>query len=348
MSVILKKIESSIQQKKPFVCYRKPNSEQVSGFFQKNDILYTTDNFFESGFVFAPFDAREKVILIPSNFSEFISELIDLPEKNIKRNKNPTKNISKDNHIALVEKAIAEIKQDHFQKVVVSRKEEVFIGVFTTSDTFKNLLIKYPKAMVSIWYHPKIGLWFGATPETLLKTKQNTFETMSLAGTQVYQKDTNIVWGTKELNEQQLVTNFIASELKKVAKKVLIGERETVKAGSLLHLRTKVFGEMSLAENSLKLLLNALHPTPAVCGLPREITKQFILAHEHYNRKFYTGFLGEINIGNTSELFVNLRCMEVHEHVANIYVGGGITKESDPENEWLETVAKSDTIKQIL
>ena len=98
----------------------------------------------------------------------------------------------------------------------------------------------------------------------------------------------------------------------------------------------------------MKNLLNTLHPTPAVCGLPKEAAKSFILRNENYDRTFYTGFLGEININLVTDLFVNLRCVEIEEGFAKVYVGGGITEESIPEKEWLETHFKTTTIKSIL
>ena len=105
-------------------------------------------------------------------------------------------------------------------------------------------------------------------------------------------------------------------------------------------------------ENGLYSLVDLLHPTPAVCGLPKEAAKQFILENENYNRSYYTGFLGELNMGlqnkNDSHLFVNLRCMEIEKNEAYIYVGGGITKESNPEEEWEETVAKSNIMLKVL
>ena len=95
------------------------------------------------------------------------------------------------------------------------------------------------------------------------------------------------------------------------------------------------------------------HPTPAVCGLPAKKAKNFILENENYNREFYSGFLGEINIPKStknkkSHLFVNLRCMSLENNIARIYVGGGITKDSIPEKEWEETVSKSFTMKSVL
>ena len=114
---------------------------------------------------------------------------------------------------------------------------------------------------------------------------------MSLAGTQPYANKENIVWGNKEIEEQQLVTDFIENKIKDIAKNILIEKAKTVKAGSLLHLKSKVNGELCKSSSFIS-LIKALHPTPAVCGLPREKAKAFILQNENYTRSFYTGFLG--------------------------------------------------------
>ena len=260
---------------------------------------------------------------------------------------------SQEQHIKLVDKTIEVISNNDLKKVVISRKEDLEISDFNLIKTYQKLLQTYQNAFVYVWFHPKIGLWLGATPETLLNIENNTFKTMSLAGTQVYENTKNIVWKSKELEEQQLVTDFIESQLTGISSNLKIDKKETIKAGSLLHLRTKVTGELN--ENStLKTLIRALHPTPAVCGLPRGNAKKFILANEFYSRSFYTGFLGELNLQKNkietenSSLFVNLRCMNILDDNVSLFVGGGITKDSIPKNEWEETVSKSKVMKRVL
>ena len=136
----------------------------------------------------------------------------------------------------------------------------------------------------------------------------------------------------------------------------------------MLHFQTDV--NARLKQNiSLSALIKNLHPTPATCGLPKDNAKSFILENENYNRKYYTGFLGELNfkqkstrnknrrnvennayalIKNETNLYVNLRCMQIKNNKATLYVGGGITKDSNPELEWQETVNKTNTMKSIL
>jgi len=183
---------------------------------------------------------------------------------------------------------------------------------------------------------------------------------------QPFVANTKVLWQKKEINEQQLVTNFIIDHLKPLVSNLTIGNTETVKAGNLLHLKTKISG---LLHSNIKTVINALHPTPAVCGLPKVTAKQFILDNENYKRDYYTGFLGELNIKKetkrnanrrniennvytaiktVSNLYVNLRCMQLTDTEAKVYVGGGITKDSIPEKEWNETVNKAKTMKNIL
>lgn len=332
----------------PFVAYRKPNSSEISGLFLEDDTLYFTNDFTESGFIFSPFDSEEKSVLLPIEKSEFIREKFQIEEKFLVKNDVEVDELHKEKHICLVEKALNEINKNHLKKVVVSRQEEVLLDSFDLLTTFKKLLNNYVNAFVYVWFHPKIGLWFGATPETLLTISDYHFTTMSLAGTQVYADTKEVFWKSKELVEQQLVTDFIKNQLKPISSNLKIDKTETVKAGNILHLRSRIEGDLNKNSN-LKELIRKLHPTPAVCGLPREKSKNFIIQNENYKRTYYTGFLGELNYQNkNSSLFVNLRCMNIEEKIAFIYVGGGITKESNAKKEWKETIAKSKTMKKIL
>ncbi|MCI2227890.1 chorismate-binding protein [Polaribacter sp. MSW13] len=353
MNICFKKIKDSYSNKLPFVVYRKPKETTISSFFLKDDMLYTTSSFTEKGFVFAPFNAEEKAVLFPLEKSEYLEEELFLGGEKTLKDYFKTNETSKEDHIKLVEKAIDEINNNELQKVVISRKELVAITDFNLVEIYQKLLDSYANAFVYVWFHPKIGLWLGATPETLLEIENTNFKTMSLAGTQVFKDTEDVIWKAKELEEQQLVTSFIENQLKMISSHLEIDKTETVRAGNLLHLKTKVKGVLDTSSN-LKTLIRALHPTPAVCGLPRELARSFILENEHYTRSFYTGFLGELNLGLSSSktvksnLFVNLRCMQVEDNIASIYIGGGITKDSKAKKEWKETVAKSKVMKLVL
>ena len=175
---------------------------------------------------------------------------------------------------------------------------------------------------------------------------------MAVAGTQLFEGTTNVIWQKKEIEEQQLVTDFIVKELKNKVSNLSLSNPYTMKAGKVLHLKTTIEGDWNGTTN-LKDLLHILHPTPAVCGLPKVAAKKFILENENYNREFYSGFLGELNKNfstneKSTNLYVNLRCMKIENNQAHLFVGGGITKDSIPEKEWEETEFKSETMKNIL
>ena len=365
-SNFFKKISEHLNQKLPFVVFRKPREIKVKVIFQKSSTLHFLNDYSESGFIFAPFDSKKPPVLLKSDETFELSGFQFEKEQGGAENLAGEEQGGKTFYIALVKKAMSEIEAGYFDKVVISRSLKLDCQA-SSLDLFHNLLCTYDNAFCYLWYHPKVGLWLGATPEILLTVYNQRLTTMSLAGTQPYTNDERPQWGNKEIEEQALVTNYIEDALKGKVKNLSRTDVETVRAGNLMHLRTKISG--SIEKGSLGRIIRTLHPTPAVCGLPKEITKKFILSNENHNREFYTGYLGELNVKfekqrnnrtlnqenqayksivNTTELFVNLRCMQLKDKIAYIYIGGGITKDSDPDKEWLETVAKSETMMRIL
>jgi isochorismate synthase len=351
----------------PFVAYRKPNNSIVNGLLQNDDTVHDVDDFSESGFVFAPFNDKEKSILIPFNTSETIRmDYVVLKDRETSHQKIKYAEEDKLKHIKLVKKGIDAISDNVFQKVVLSRCEVVSLREANPVTIFKRLLDAYPTAFVYCWYHPKVGLWLGATPETLIHVEANRYKTMALAGTQQYKGSLEVVWQDKEKQEQEYVTNLIVDNLKASVENINISKPMTVRADNVVHLKTTISGVL---KSNLQHILKILHPTAAVCGLPKKPAKEFILNEENYTREFYTGFLGELNINNKRNrntnrqnvensayasikretyLFVNLRCMQIKDAKALIYVGGGITKDSIPELEWVETINKGLTMKAVL
>lgn len=358
-----KALQNQFNMQLPFVAYRMPQSKVVKALLQPIDTVFYVNDFLESGFVFAPFDSSKKTVLMPILECEELilnsTEPIDEKSFNIESCRHQfsnsacnsiNENITKEAHVKLVKRGVKAIKASEFDKVVLSRFQSIQVLNSNPIRSFLQLLQNYSTAFVYCWFHPKIGLWLGATPETLLTVKDNKFETMALAGTQEYKGALKVEWSVKEKEEQRIVTDFIVDSLQKSldSNNIKVSNVKTVKAGNLLHLQTKVKGVLNFSTFNLKNVLNALHPTPAVCGFPKESAKHFILQNESYDRQFYTGFLGELNIKNTSNLFVNLRCMQWLQDKALIYTGGGITKDSHPEAEWQETVNKSQTIISVL
>jgi isochorismate synthase len=343
-----KDIENQFKKSLPFVIYRKPNEDLLKALFQKNDLVYNADDIEEAGFVFAPFDDHGKTILIPYNESRIIEivhkrlDEVDTPSFDNSREK-----AGKQNFVSLVEHALDHLSSSVLDKIVLSRREKVHIQDHSPVRIFKRLLYKYPEAFVYCWYHPKVGLWLGATPEILLRIDNNKLTTMALAGTINYEGSLNVSWGEKELREQQIVTEYITTALEPLVENMNKSQVRTVRAGGLLHLQTMINADLKQGSNNIKGVVKTLHPTPAVCGMPTGDARQYILSHEPHDREYYTGYLGEL-AADRVELFVNLRCMQIQEAVAILYIGGGITMESVPEKEWEETVNKAITMKSIL
>ncbi len=337
---VFEEIDLLLSKQTPFVCYVKPNENVWNLLVQQTDEII--DFVGQAGFIFMPFHEGKKVVIpfqgnsySQGNFENFETKSVESFTSGYDQ---------KATFENLVSDGIAVIQKGDFDKVVLSRKI-VLKEQIAIVDSFENLISTYPTAFRYLFFHPKIGLWMGATPEQLVKINQNQFETVALAGTQLYSE--NVIWATKEIEEQQFVTDYIVGKVKDKVTELMVTDAKTVKAGNLVHLKSFISGELT-ADFQANDLINALHPTPAVCGLPKEKAIDFILKNEGYNRKYYAGFLGEYNKDNQTDLFVNLRCLEVENDVVNIYVGCGITKDSNPEKEFIETENKSMTMRNVL
>ncbi len=255
----------------------------------------------------------------------------------------------------LVQKAISYIQASGIKKIVTSRASEIPLPPnFDPINAFELLCRRYPQALVSLVSIPSVGTWLGASPELLLSLSDQKLSTVALAGTRAYSPDlplSAVRWGTKEIEEQALVSDYIREFFRQLGLPHFAEDGpRTVAAGNVAHLQTKF--EINLPPAQLlhlaNQILHKLHPTSAVCGMPKQEALSFILENERYNRAFYSGFLGPIHMQHHSELFVNLRCMQLKRDRAVLYVGAGITHDSVPELEWEETVLKSKTLLAIL
>ena len=349
---IFQKASNHFQENLPFVLYAKPNSTEVIGFFQQNNQLHLTVGFSEKGFIFADFKG-ENSILFPQNECVIQHQKYEVSNDLFHTEKLKLSTDGKDAFELLVEKGITAIQNDEFAKVVLSRKETLEEQTFDFLQVYQKMLSTYPTAFRYCWFHPEIGMWMGATPEQLLKVEDSKFKTVALAGTQKFETNTEAIWKVKEKQEQQFVTDFIVSSLESEVSSLLKTEPYTFQAGGIVHLKTDINGTFK-SDFDLQKVIKILHPTPAVCGLPKELAKDFILKNEGYDRKFYAGFLGELNgkalkdNNEDSDLFVNLRCMEIEHNNIHLYIGCGITKDSIPEKEYFETANKAMTMKAIL
>ena len=317
----------------PFVLYADPGSREVKGIFSNGHPAGCE-------FVFAPF--RGEPLSIPFDPDDVFHA--DLPVEPLPAA--TFEHAGREDFTSLVKRAVDEISGGRLQKVVVSRIEDHPYESENLLPAFARLVTTYPTAFCYCWYHPKSGLWMGATPERLLRAVGPDFYTMALAGTIPANPSGHYEWGVKEKAEQRYVTDYIFEKLKPMASEIGQHGPLTAQAGSIVHLKTELSGVLK-DQFSAPDLVRALHPTPAVCGIPLEAAREFIIHNEGYDREFYSGYLGIVSLGKT-DLYVNLRCMKWVAGLARLYMGCGINAGSDPLREYEETVNKSKTIKSIL
>lgn len=352
MTNIFNKLTKQLEKQLPFAVFAKPGSSTITGVFQNTAEVFTNAELAGSGFVFAPF-ADGETVFIPYDKADVIvgevpQEIVTPSAQAITPEADA---LAKENFEALVNFCIAVINRGAFDKLVASRTETVA----TQSDVatiYKRLLGLYPNAFRYMFYSPISGLWLGATPEQLLKAENNTLHTVALAGTQLFNPDETAVWPVKEQQEQRFVTDYITSQLQPFSNTVNATEPYTFRAGGIVHIKTDISAELSEGI-ALADVAKTLHPTPAVCGLPKKQAGEWLIKNEGYNREYYSGFLGELNHDFASgqkktDLFVNLRSMKVADGKAQLFIGCGITKDSNPEKEFTETVNKSMTMRRAL
>lgn len=254
---------------------------------------------------------------------------------------------SKDEYFNRLDGLLKDIHSGAIKKAILSRVLYVEKPIdFKPLDCFIELSEGYPETFVHLSFHTKSGIWMGATPEMLLKKRQAEFSIMALAGTQARRNDKNYYWRDKEMEEHKMVGDHIEQVFKNFACTLLSKTGpHTFESARVAHLNTNyVFKENTIIP--LKEFLTVLHPTPAVGGLPVAKGVESILKHEGYDRRYYCGFIGETDFSDSSDLYINLRCMQIGKQQIAIYVGGGITSNSVPEEEWEETVLKSKTMAE--
>lgn len=263
---------------------------------------------------------------------------------------------TKEEYINSVYSALNQIRSGQLQKVVPSRVKKMPITKpFKFVENFQKLCSAYPNAMVVCYSVPNLGTWMAATPETLIKVDNDgIFKTIALAGTQALPKDkplSEVSWTQKEIEEQALVSRYIINCFKHIRLREFDeqGPRTAV-AGNLIHLKTE-FSVDTFKTGFPTLgtiMLQLLHPTSAVSGMPRQAALDFIHQHEKHKRELFSGFIGPVNTKEGSHIFVNLRCMQIKEKELVLYAGAGVTEDSIPEKEWNETEMKCQTLLSVI
>lgn len=370
----------AIQDSYAVACWSNPESKNWDIIIDPHPTLLASNktpyiHTLPSGFLIAPFNANDSKFFIQNKIHIQLGEAVNttaqigyetilenvlqtssltkdasvadlLPEKTIR-----TESITDDNYIASVKVAKEIIVASDLQKVVLARSKEQAVSLTNLETVVLNLREQYPLAYVSIFYHPETGLWISATPELLLSTdSEGTFKTVALAGTQKYNAAIpirDVSWTHKEIEEQALVCRYIINCFKTIRLREYIEQGpRTIQSGNLLHLKTEYTAnttEVNMQELGTT-MLQLLHPTSAVCGMPKKHAIDFIEHHEQFDRKLFSGYSGPVNMRNETALYVTLRCAQIHSNSITLYAGAGITAESVPQKEFEETNLKMDVI----
>ncbi len=256
----------------------------------------------------------------------------------------------------IVQAAVDQIEKGIFQKVVPARQMHIDLSkAFKPLQLFDNLCVSYPNTFVSLVTTPETGTWIGASPEILIAIDANNkFNTTALAGTQPHREDvqlTDVAWTQKDIEEQAMVSRYIINCFKKIRLREFdeIGPK-TNKTGNLIHLKTNYTVDLNRVDflHLGSVMLKLLHPTSAVCGLPEAPATRFIQETESFDRAFFSGYLGPVNMNDETHVYVNIRCMNLLEDAAILYAGAGVTIDSNPEKEWLETEIKLNTLLDLI
>ena len=264
------------------------------------------------------------------------------------------------------EKFHRELQEGRFRKIVLARQsKDEFEDDIDAEQLFLRACRAYPRMFVALVSTQESGTWLMATPEVLLETTaQHQLHTMALAGTMVLRgrhltfdtplqmADGGIRWSDKNIEEQRLVATYIYERLESLALDIEEQGPRTVRAGNLAHLRSDF--RFTLREGKgVGAVLEALHPTPAVCGIPKRETMDFICQNESAPRRYYSGYCGPLNLAvegqeeRSTSLFVSLRCMQMDGRICLLHAGGGLLKESAEQSEWEETEAKMQTMRNL-
>lgn len=360
--------DTLIEQNLSFSVFRLPTDTTLTLVVQEVGLPDYLQDFPElngkEGFLIAPFENSDRtpfVLLHPDGVFEKEKEIMPYLEKmksgsaSIIRAKDELlpvdASITYQKAFELFQTAL---RSNVCEKMVLSRTlDKAKPEGFSAGKTFKAACDNYPEAFVYLCHTPMTGTWLGSSPELLLSGEKTRWQTVALAGTikvtdsEWTRTDLTTIWDEKNIREQHIVSNYIGKQLELSNLAYVENGPFTAKAGRLAHLKTEFSFEMD-GSSHIGDLLESLHPTPAVCGFPKKTAYRLILKKEGYDRKYYSGFIGPLSMNGKTDLFVNLRCMEIKPDKLTFYAGGGLMPDSNVESEWLETEEKMQTMLSLI
>lgn len=351
-------IDGLLRDNSPFAIFRRPAGDCVElvvpdkGYVVGCDLKNLGRH---KGFLFAPFDLgsdEAPVVIIESagakkqNQTDFISSLSQRVEVKARLQSADDEGMLR--YASVFDKFSAALQRQEFSKLVLARsKDFVCISELDPLAIFARAVARYPDAFVYLCNIPESGLWMGSTPEILLGCDGRECQTVALAGTvRIADVCNGWQWDEKNIEEQKYVADYIENRLLGLDCRVVRGSVHTAEAGNVAHLKT-CFSFALPQGLDVAEVVKTLHPTPAVCGLPKEEAMHFIIGNEKTDRQYYSGFAGPLDGDGQMQLFVNIRCMRIGSEKVTLFAGGGLLAQSVMENEWKETENKMLTMLDI-
>lgn len=321
-------------------------------------MIANADGSQEEGFIYSEFKEFPDIFLIPADNKSFSDKDVKewaLENDRLSAEKFPfiPDSSEKEQHIETIiilrSKTIEWQSKGIRSKVIASRISREKCPV-TPSELFNRLCKTYPDACVFLFSTSRHGTWIGASPEIILSVGNNSIRTISLAGTRWNQNMADIEnpeWDLKNIEEQQIVTDFLVYSLKKFGFSPVTDGPRTLKAGPVEHIATFITSEGKPTDFSL---LRHLCPTPALSGFPRREAIEAIIEAEKYPRECYGGMIGLLRPSGEYITYANLRSgrFDTTNQAIELHAGGGITPLSDPEVEWEETENKLSTLRKVI
>lgn len=255
----------------------------------------------------------------------------------------------------IVQHSLDKIQDGLLQKVVISRRIEIVLSGEPSISYILGKLKNSNNSCYLFFYRNGKSTFFGASPELLLKVKNDTLISEALAGsvqrgkneTEDKEFESVLMHSEKNLYEHKLVVEHITNSLKNFTEENPEIEKLTVrKLNNIQHLFT-VISLVKKPDSHIFGIIKSLYPTPAVCGVPKESALNIIEDMEAEQRGLYSGIIGWFNFNNSCELVVGIRsALNVGNRIL-AYAGAGIVGQSNPNEEYSETEVKLKSILSV-
>lgn len=259
--------------------------------------------------------------------------------------------------IEKIKRTLEKIEENEFEKIVISRAVEIpFQQEPKVGFYFFKLIEQYPDCKIFGFRSGK-SVFFGASPETLLKISDGSLYIEALAGSAAPENassDNNqkqvseSLFSEKNIKEHHYVVEHIKEcLLSKNISEFNIEENKIKKLANIIHIQS-VFVAPYNRQFGIFELLDKLHPTPAVAGWPQQIALNNIKKFEDYERGLYSGFIGWIDENLNCDLALGLRSALIANKKLYAFAGNGIVRESMPNEEALENELKLQAITNLI